>query len=150
MVGAVNPAHTLAYNTDIQPYPYDPEAAMALLEEAGWVDSDGDGVREKDGQRLEFTISYSDILLMFETTVLVAQDQLNDIGFDVTLEKVEWANYLSEILWGSIHGRHLDEQQRRHGRRAGSARFHGQPLWTDGYRHWQRRFQPRVLYQSRD
>ena len=100
LVGAVNPAHTLAYNTDIQPYAYDPEAAMALLEEAGWVDEDGDGVREKDGQRLEFKISYSDILLMFETTVLVAQDQLNDIGFDVTLEKVEWANYLGEVLWG--------------------------------------------------
>ena len=31
---------------------YDPDAAMALLEENGWVDSDGDGVREKDGQPL--------------------------------------------------------------------------------------------------
>jgi peptide/nickel transport system substrate-binding protein len=100
LVGAVNPAHASAYNYDLEPYPFDPEAAMQLLEEAGWVDEDGDGVREKDGQRLEFKISYSDILLMFETTVLVAQDQLNDIGFDVTLEKVEWANYLSEILWG--------------------------------------------------
>lgn len=76
---------------------------MQLLEDAGWVDSDGDGIREKDGQRLEFTISYSDILLMFETHVLVAQDQLKDIGFDVTLEKVEWANYISDIYLGQMY-----------------------------------------------
>jgi len=100
LIGAVNPAIAWSYNSDLQPYPYDPEAAMQLLEEAGWVDEDGDGVREKDGVRLEFTISYSDILLMFETTALVAQDQLNDIGFDVSLEKVEWANYISEIYRG--------------------------------------------------
>ena len=39
---------------------YDPEAAMALLEENGWVDSDGDGVREKDGQRL--TVRHTQIV----------------------------------------------------------------------------------------
>ena len=100
LICAVNPAIAWAYNSDLQPYPYDPEAAMQLLETAGWVDEDGDGVRERDGVRLEFTISYSDILLMFETTALVAQDQLGDIGFDVKLEKVEWANYISDIYLG--------------------------------------------------
>ncbi|MCY4072120.1 MAG: ABC transporter substrate-binding protein [Chloroflexi bacterium] len=103
LVGAVNPAHGLAYNHDLEPYPYDPEAAMALLEEAGWVDEDGDGVREKDGQRLEFTISYTDILSMFPTTTLIAQDQLKDIGVDAKVELVEWANYLSEVFFGQKH-----------------------------------------------
>lgn len=107
LVGFVNPANAWAYNTDIQPYAFDPDAAAALLEEAGWTDSDGDGVREcngcataEAGTPLAFTISYSDILQLFETTALVAQDQLNDIGFDVTLEKVEWANYITDIYFG--------------------------------------------------
>lgn len=103
LVGAVNPYHAAAYNTDIEPYPYDPDAARALLEEAGWVDSDGDGVREKDGQRLTLNIPYSDILTMFPTTTLIAQDQLKDIGVEVTVELVEWANYLSTVLFGQQH-----------------------------------------------
>jgi peptide/nickel transport system substrate-binding protein len=89
-----------ALNPDLQPYPYDPEAAMALLEEAGWVDEDGDGVREKDGMPLAFEICYSNILQMFETESLIAQDQLNQIGFDVTLNHMEWANYLEVCLLG--------------------------------------------------
>ncbi|MCB0105432.1 MAG: hypothetical protein KDE53_05975, partial [Caldilineaceae bacterium] len=52
LVGAVSPI-SWAYNSDLPRYEYDPEAAMALLEEAGWVDSDGDGIREKDGMKLK-------------------------------------------------------------------------------------------------
>jgi peptide/nickel transport system substrate-binding protein len=100
LVGVVAPTIGWAYNTNLEPYPYDPDGAQALLEEAGWVDSDGDGVREKDGVPLAFTIRYSNILNLFETTALVVQDQLNQIGFDVTLDLVEWANYLDEVYFG--------------------------------------------------
>jgi len=37
---------------DLKPYPYDPEEAGRLLDEAGWVDSNGDGTRDKDGTEL--------------------------------------------------------------------------------------------------
>ena len=100
LVGAVSPIASWAYNDDIPRYTYDPEAAMALLEEAGWVDADGDGVREKEGEPLAFTISYSSILQMFETETLIIQDQLNQIGFDVSVEHYEWGNYLEEIYFG--------------------------------------------------
>ncbi len=35
-------------------YDYDPERAAALLDEAGWTDSDGDGIRDRDGKKLSF------------------------------------------------------------------------------------------------
>ena len=100
LVGVVTPSIGWAYNSEISRYPYDPEGAAQLLEDSGWVDSDGDGVREKDGVPLAFTIKYSNILQHFETTALVAQDQISQVGFGVELELIEWANYLNEVYFG--------------------------------------------------
>ncbi len=65
---------------------YDPEAAKQLLEQAGWVDSDGDGVREKDGQRLHIVwLTYPgrvELPLLAES----AQYSLGQIGFEVEVQ----------------------------------------------------------------
>jgi peptide/nickel transport system substrate-binding protein len=49
-----------AYNPHVKHYDYNPELAQRLLSEAGWVDSDGDGIREKDGQALRFLLYAND------------------------------------------------------------------------------------------
>jgi peptide/nickel transport system substrate-binding protein len=49
-----------AYEGDVQRYSHDPERAVALLEAAGWVDVDGDGVREKGDLRLQFGLLSND------------------------------------------------------------------------------------------
>ncbi len=62
---------------------YDPDGARAILEEAGWVDTDGDGIREKDGQ--ELTIRWLTYPSRQELPLLAesAQASLGAIGFDV-------------------------------------------------------------------
>jgi peptide/nickel transport system substrate-binding protein len=45
-----------AFNNALEPPPYDPAAARSLLEQAGWVDSDGDGVRERDDAELRLEL----------------------------------------------------------------------------------------------
>ena len=53
--GALSPYNNFA-NKNLSPYPYDPDQALTLLKEAGWEDSDGDGILDKDGQAFAFTI----------------------------------------------------------------------------------------------
>jgi peptide/nickel transport system substrate-binding protein len=64
--------------------PYDPEAAAALLEQAGWTDSDGDGIRDRAGVPFRFTALVEGADL--EGVGLLVQDQLRRVGVSMRLE----------------------------------------------------------------
>jgi peptide/nickel transport system substrate-binding protein len=94
-----------AGDPSLSPTPFDPEGAKALLDEAGWTDEDGDGVREchgcetaEEGTPLAFEITYSPIYAEYQNVVLVAQDQLGDIGFNVTSQQVEYNTLSTEYM----------------------------------------------------
>ena len=65
---------------------YDPEGARRVLENAGWADSDGDGIREKNGKKLEIRwLTYpsrQELPLLAEA----AQAALKDIGIAVSIQ----------------------------------------------------------------
>lgn len=75
-------------------YTYDPEKAMALLDQAGWVDSDGDGVREKDGLKLEFEVMYGSGSNTTDQTVAYLQDAWSQIGVAMTPNPVDFDTVL--------------------------------------------------------
>ena len=69
----------------------DPEAAMQLLEEAGWTDADGDGVREKDGAPLSLEITTPAGQQVREQTEQILQQQFAAIGVELVINNREAA-----------------------------------------------------------
>lgn len=76
---------TWAYDPELPQYDYDPEKARMLLQEAGWMDSDGDGVREKEGVELSFPLLTNDDPLRLRVIEEIAR-QLWEVGVKVTPE----------------------------------------------------------------
>jgi peptide/nickel transport system substrate-binding protein len=51
------PPGSWAYDPSVPPPAFDPERARQILDEAGWLDSDGDNVRDREGKSLQFTLA---------------------------------------------------------------------------------------------
>lgn len=93
-----------AYDNDLAPIPFDPEAAAAMLEEAGWVDADGDGVREatgamyaEDGTPFTFTLYTNEGNTRREAIGTLVQDQLAQVGIQVDFQTIDF-NTLLDIM----------------------------------------------------
>lgn len=84
-------------NPKLQPYPYDPEKARALLKQAGFSDSDGDGILERDGKPFTFEIITNQNKEREKSAVLI-QRRLKEIGIDVQIRAIEWASFISRFI----------------------------------------------------
>jgi ABC-type transport system substrate-binding protein len=88
------PPASWAYNPDVETYALDVDKAKALLEEAGWVDEDGDGVRERDGQKLGTHILLRAGKPDRTKFMQLLADQVKDCGFEFTLEEADFGSVL--------------------------------------------------------
>ncbi len=95
-----------AYDDSIEPWPFDPDAASALLEEAGWIDEDGDGVREchgclyaEEGTPAEFELLTNAGNTTRERIGEIIQSQLADLGIKVNFNAIDF-NILVQTLLG--------------------------------------------------
>ena len=78
---------TWAYDPSVRRYLHDPERAIGLMDASGWLDSDGDRIRDKDSVELGFTLLTGDDPVMIEMAEEIAS-QWQAIGVDVTIHPV--------------------------------------------------------------
>ena len=86
------------YNPQVKRYPYDPEKARELLKEAGWEDTDGDGIIDKNGDPFAFTILTNQGNEQRANTGVIVQDNLRKVGIEAKVRVVEWAAFLKEFI----------------------------------------------------
>lgn len=85
------------YNAAIQPYPYDPAGAVALLKSAGWEDHDGDGILDRDGTPFSFEFLISSSSKFGEQLATILQENLKQVGIRMEIRKLEWAVFIQRI-----------------------------------------------------
>lgn len=91
-----------ANDPSIRQYGYDPQRAIGLLDAAGWADTGGDGVRDKDGVALAFELLTSDDSTMTNVAQQMA-NQWRAIGVSVTVRAVK-----ADQLPGLVRSREFD------------------------------------------
>ncbi|HKK09059.1 MAG TPA: ABC transporter substrate-binding protein, partial [Gemmatimonadota bacterium] len=79
--GPLGPWHW-AYDSAWRPIPFDPDSAEALLAASGWRDTDGDGVRDRDGRPFRFTLLLPDVQVRQDMGVMMQAD-LKKVGVDL-------------------------------------------------------------------
>jgi peptide/nickel transport system substrate-binding protein len=84
---------TWAYDPEIPEYFYNPENSKALLDQAGWIDTDGDGVRDRDGARLAFILLGDNQALLEEISRMWAE-----IGVQATPQTVSLPGLTADFL----------------------------------------------------
>jgi peptide/nickel transport system substrate-binding protein len=85
------------YDRSVPPIGYDPESAAELLAEAGWIDTDNDGILDKDGKPLSFEFVLPQGNKTVEEQLALMQRSFKDAGIVATIREFEWASFIDKI-----------------------------------------------------
>lgn len=100
-----------AYNNDLPPIAFDQEAAKALLDEAGWVDSDNDPATPRvcqgcmyaeEGTPFHFVLYTNEGNSRRGAVGTIVQDQLSQIGIEVDFQAIDF-NTLLDVMDGQTY-----------------------------------------------
>lgn len=98
--GPIQPL-SLAYEPQVRTYDYDPTAARALLDQAGWKVG-SDSIRTQDGVRLSFTLVTQSGFAIRESVAQTLQQQLRAVGVDMKVQLIDGTTISSVWFTGSF------------------------------------------------
>ena len=89
---------TWVYNPNVKTYSYNPQKAKELLAAAGWKDTNGDGILDKDGQPFVFEIITNQGNEIRAKCAEIIQRRLFEIGIKVKIRVLEWAAFVNDFI----------------------------------------------------
>jgi peptide/nickel transport system substrate-binding protein len=96
LAGVLSPLNSMAH-PGLEPYPYDPERALELLADAGWEDTNDDGMLDRNGVPMAFTLdSPPEMAALAESLA----GMLREIGIDVSVRVWEYGVVLPLLRAG--------------------------------------------------
>ncbi len=96
-----------AYDAALAPLPFDPPAAKALLAEAGWRDSNGNGTLDRDGREFEFEILLSAGSEIGRQVDEMLATELARAGIRARVRTMEWAAFVEKVDSGQFEAASL-------------------------------------------
>ncbi len=86
------------YSKKAEGYEFDREKALMLLGQAGWRDTDGDGILDKDGAAFRFKLITNQGNKDREDIATIVQREWRGLGIDVEIQIIAWASFLNEYV----------------------------------------------------
>lgn len=93
----VHSSQTKVLNPEVKNVEYDLEGGKALLNAAGWKDSDGDGYLDKAGQKLTIDFKIATGSDITKQIALMLQEQMKKAGIELNISEREWTVFIDEM-----------------------------------------------------
>jgi peptide/nickel transport system substrate-binding protein len=93
-----------SFRDDIEPWPFDRSAAAALLDESGWSDHDGDGLRDREGIPFRFTLLMPAGNQDLIRAATLLQESLRTLGVEMNVRTLEYNLFRAERDAGRFAG----------------------------------------------